>query len=700
MSQTFISIDDFNDDLWQAVASIDLDWVTLVINKPIDVYPNEHLLIIPENITLMFVDTGKLNLLKVELSEEHHITAIVEVYSPSNVTAPSRMEIKSGEGTLRFTRGGEVELGWWGYRVKDLPEPPYVVFANGYLQEAIDSLKDASGCGIVNIPSALIKLRQTYPIHCRSNVSLRGKGYGTILAIENGTFPPEPPPATNTILHLEGVENIFIEHITFSSGSISESAQIEIRGGCKHLRIERCTFIGGWSSIWSTPGENQTNEYIDIFNNHFNTGAHQVYIGSSYTYSEQHRYIKIIGNRFKTLGDGGADAIKLRKRVQDVLIQNNIMQGTPSPNEGQTVLSGDGIDLFGSGDRVSIIGNVIEHYGVNGIDIKTDDQGYPPAERGKNRQVIIKGNILRNNDGAGIKVATSALYPMEQWAYLVEISDNQIYENKQHGIWCGGKYIGILGNHIYKNARNRTINNLAGIRLEGNYRPGVQLYSEHISVIGNTINSNGNGNQTNAGVHVTDYVRNYKLLNNQITSEIVEDEPGHFVKVQDFGIIITGLTENGLLKNNCSEGHIHKITEEPQNVWIDRQAKVMGESVSCQIGNIQASQTDELPLLSIPCRIYPVSAALINAQNIPGASISDAFTILHKKSGADEVLYSLSLTSSGIQAFTNTVMAQIPTPSTSYKKMQLEKNTVLSFGKSTQQQALDEARIIINYITY
>ena len=484
MSQTFISIDDFNDDLWQAVASIGSDWVTLVINKPIDVYPispDEYLLIIPENITLMFVDTGKLNLLKVEFNEEQHATTIVEVYSPSNVTAPSRMEIKTGEGTLRFTKGGEVELGWWGYQVKDLPEPPYIVFANGYLQEAIDSLKDASGGGIVNIPSTLIKLRQTYPIHCRSNVSLRGKGYGTILAIENGTFPPEPPPATNTILHLEGVENIFIERITFSSGSIPESAQIEIRGGCKHLRIERCTFIGGWSSIWSTPGENQTNEYIDIFNNHFNTGAHQVYIGSSYTYPEQHRYIKIIGNRFKTLGDGGADAIKLRKRVQDVLIQNNIIQGTPLPVGGKKVLSGDGIDLFGSGDRVSIIGNVIEYYGVNGIDIKTDDQGYPPAESGKNRQVIIKGNILRNNDGHGVKVATQAKDTTQQWPYMVEIVDNQIYENKRHGILCGGKYIGIIGNHIFRNGIGEKTDDQGGIRVEGN--DGYSVRSEYISLI-------------------------------------------------------------------------------------------------------------------------------------------------------------------------------------------------------------------------
>tara|TARA_B100000609_G_scaffold193248_1_gene184319 strand:- start:197 stop:2206 length:2010 start_codon:yes stop_codon:yes gene_type:complete len=635
-------------DLAAAIASEGSTPFTGVIDTSLTISAD---LEIPQSFKIIFVDEGELNI---------NTSVLVKIASPSNISAPPAMKIKSGSGNLVFAEGGEVHMGWFGTTQEAL-------------QEATNSLRGCCNGGDVLIPKVTINMSTSTSIKLYGNVNLRGQG--KISTFAGGT------PRTAPMFELIGASNTTIEGLSLSGASGGGQGQIEITGSCENILIQKCYFHGGHAGIWINPNAGDKINNVTFLDNYVH-GHHSIYVGNSELggiAEEEIRDLKIISN-FCTGGvNESSDGIKLTKSVKDVLIQGNIC----SENEG------DGIDLFASGDRVVIINNICEGNGVQGIDIKTDETNYPPYTRGKNRQVIVKANILRANNESGIKVISVALDG--EWPYFVQVVDNQIYENQFYGIWCSGRYIDIISNHVFLNCQDEDLDtNSGGIQIQGN--DTKQVYSEYITVAHNHSVNNGKAAippKTFPGINITNYSRNVRLTGNFLANDETLPNDG----LQTIGINIADGAQDIFLKNN-------QCINQDKNINIGT-AGIQGETVSCKIGNVpETDASNEYPLFSAPSDICLLSVFLVNASKLEAGSDRDILEIVKDPSpptGGTSIL-TLDLNTTTVEAFVATSMGTLIDTSPRY----LSKGQVLGLKRTngSSGQGLTEAVIVLNYITY
>lgn len=643
-------------DLAAAIASEGSTPFTGVIDTSLTISAD---LEIPQSFKIIFVDEGELNI---------NTSVLVKIASPSNISAPPAMKIKSGSGNLVFAEGGEVHMGWFGTTQEAL-------------QEAANSLRGCCNGGDVLIPKVTINMSTSTSIKLYGNVNLRGQG--KISTFAGGT------PRTAPMFELVGASNTTIEGLSLSGASGGGQGQIEITGSCENILIQKCYFNGGHAGIWINPNAGDKINNVTFLDNYVH-GHHSIYVGNSELggiAEEEIRDLKIISN-FCTGGVSlSSDGIKLTKSVKDVLIQGNIC----SENEG------DGIDLFASGDRVVIINNICEGNGVQGIDIKTDETNYPPYTRGKNRQVIVKANILRANSQSGIKVVSAALDG--EWPYFVQVIDNQIYGNQWYGVDCSGRYVNIVSNHVFSNCLGvDTGGNTSsgGIQIHGN--DSQQVYSEYITVAHNHSVNNGKSGEVVTGINITNYARNIRVIKNFTVSDKAlpnwgQEVGGEDVYFQTIGINIANGAQKIFLKNN-------QCIDQNKNINIGT-ADIQGETVSCEIGNVPGTDaSNEYPLFSAPSDICLLSVFLVNASKLEAGSDRDILEIVKDPSpptGGTSIL-TLDLNTTTVEAFVATSMGTLIDTSPRY----LSKGQVLGLKRTngSSGQGLTEAVIVLNYITY
>lgn len=198
-----------------------------------------------------------------------------------------------------------------------------------------------------------------------------------------------------------------------------------------------------------------------------------------------------------------------------------------------------------------------------------------------NDNVLIRGNICRNNKGSGINLEDGVKY--------IFVKDNEIYDNGQYGIWiCGVGYSVFKDNKIYRNTRgihvvngyylfiyNNLIyeNGLEGIYL-GNWgmpwhskyykskdKPpgslgsiiprGQKLDETYNLIVGNVIkNNNQYYVDAGAGVHIE------TQFNTVAHNYIYDDQED---KTQFLGVIT--YAPNNVIINNYLRPHAYKTGE-------------------------------------------------------------------------------------------------------------------------------------------
>lgn len=645
--------------------------LTIIVDRPTDAVSSD--LTIPSNVQLRFVDSGMVNI---------ESGKTVTFTSPSNIIAPASMKIKTGSGTIEFSGtggGGVAHLKWWGDD-------------HDALQEAIDALGHGGG-GIVKIPQITINVPYTVGIAGTSNVSLKGIGEGSVLnGLRSGT-----PSRDEHVLELNGLQNVSIEGIKFNDGNASQKGQVVITGTSSNITIKDCKFTGGYAGVWCNPETDNTIENIMIFDNHVGC-VHPIYLGSIEDRSgDVIKNVKVIGNYCSSQnGTTNSDGIKLLKSTSDVIIQNNVFSGN----------QGDGIDMFASGDRITVIGNIVENNTIQGIDLKTDEVNYPPETWGKNKQVVIKGNIIRNNNVHGVKIyaggtKNSGGSILDEWPYLIDVVDNQIYNNTHSGVFVSGRHINVAGNSIFENCQIQTSAAQAAIHIEGgsNEYIGSNLLTEYITIQNNQVVNNGNNDTARStfGIWVKQFVEHAKIFGNTVINDSNMPNSGQ----QNYGIHVNSITNSDiLLKNNRCEGYIAGVNY----VTIANGDKSQGETVTCKIGSIAQGTTDERPIFTAPSNLLLASAKIINSSTVATGSNYMELSIINK--GADGTgtgaAFKIETNTAGVEltAFESISMGS----SLGDQEEFLSKGDTITLkkenGASGDGASLDEAFVILNYITY
>jgi hypothetical protein len=179
----------------------------------------------------------------------------------------------------------------------------------------------------------------------------------------------------------------------------------------------------------------------------------------------------------------GADGIKCFYNARAVSIVNNSIHDCPA----------DAIDLFASGDRVVITGNILRSNTINGIDIKSDETNFAPATYGQGRDCVISNNLIEGSANTGISIAHTATGEIN---FNYAISGNLIKSNQYDGIYCAAPNVTITGNVISGNALS------TGTHYRGIYVLGLVDTIENCTITGNVICNNGETTKSNYGINM------------------------------------------------------------------------------------------------------------------------------------------------------------------------------------------------------
>ncbi|MBK05392.1 MAG: hypothetical protein CL920_33885 [Deltaproteobacteria bacterium] len=612
MGYSFASLLDYDNRLDLAVSIIGSTPTTLVVPQSAIV---DSAILVPSSLKLMFVDSGKLEVLS---------GGVVTFDSSANIIAPASMKVKTGSGTFVFTNGGEVHLGWWGTTLVS------------EVQEAVDSLVNG---GVLLLPACNINVGLNEKIELLENVHLRGVGELSKFSSVSGRTVP--------MIQVNGVSHVQIEGIHMLGGApISESTrfgQLEIKGDANHvvqdIKVQNCRFGGaGYVGIWLKPESNEIIEHIQLIGNTCLDISHPIYVGHlEERTGDLIRNLLIKRNHCRGVGDAGCDGIKLRQSVVDVLIENNYCEGS----------TGDGIDLYASGDRICIIGNILENNGVQGVDLKTDDT-LSPTHWGKGRQVTIKNNIMRENGWSGVSIVAKPSQG-DEWPYSVNVVGNEIYKNGRQGIVAGGRDINVLGNLVHQNSQDQTLSTvLGGIRIEGfidEHTPPNVTYSEKINIDGNICwdNKTSNTNIVYSGIYVVQTVKHCTLSNNLLVNELSQTTQ------KTLGITVANGATDILLKDNQSTGH-EAPTHVSPNMSIGNLVDVLGESIVVELGDFSGNFNLKIPIFSPNTNSCLFAGFFTNSLSLPGSNQNYLNAKVYRKgigSAPDEEVFYLYTTELG-----------------------------------------------------
>ncbi len=600
-----------------------------------------------------FVDEG-------DFSVNSGNTLIIQ--RPGQLIAPPRKKIITGSGAVVFEEGSTVHLGWFG------------LDSTG-LQAAIDAVSNGGG-GTVLVPEVELSIATNVAINCQSNVNLKGEGRNSVIKSAPGT-------RTKPLFEVDDVTDMSIEQLHFES-TTNAHGSIEIKGTSNSITIRDCSFDTGYSGVWFRAESGATVKNCLIFNNHFNDIILPLYLGESteLTTAAKIKGIRILDNIIENTNDPTKTfvGIYIHQSVTDLLVQGNIIRGCGNY----------GIELNSSGEGVSIVGNTIVNTGIHGIWIKPNDDENENIWI-KPKQLVISGNIVNGSTQDGIHIernsTTSSAYNPP---YLIIVSDNQIVGNAYRGIWCQGSHITITRNHLHYNCTS-TAGHYSALFVSGH---SVE-YSEYISITENHVVNNGASGKTNIGITLSNYVRYANVLGNQVS----DDQQLPNKDNQTYGLWFDQYTDEIVVKNNRCEGFATG-----QAIYAHSSADIIGETVVCRLGSVEATTDDELPVFraaSMGCFLH---AYLINQADITQSDTEYIELELLNKgtngSGSAQV-FDIDTKATGgvaITAFGNTSMG---TPDSTNKYF-IEDETV-SFKKTsygTTSRALSHAMLRLDYLTF
>ena len=344
--------------------------------------------------------------------------------------------------------------------------------------------------------------------------------------------------------------------------------------------------------------------------------------------------------------------------------------------------------MFASGDRITITGNIIEGNGIHGIDIKSSLASYPAASWGEGKLISIVSNMIRNNTINGIRINKTTA---DEWPRGIEILGNQILSNGEFGIQAKGHHIGISHNTIAFNAQTGTSNE-GGIFISGI----VGDVADDVLIHGNQIFNNGSNTESyNPGIEISSQVNAITITDNIVTNDSVltNDEQNRGISFAS-----TNVT-NIVMRNNQANGHSDKDVSIPSGGGFN----ISGETISAYIGTIAAGTTDERAIFSPDRKTIINSAYIINASDITQNDTDyDTLSIVDRGSDGSttNTITTVNTKTTGGVAILDFDAMSLGTVSTTH--MILAAHDVVTFKKThtSNGQGLDEARVIINYITY
>lgn len=204
--------------------------------------------------------------------------------------------------------------------------------------------------------------------------------------------------------------------------------------------------------------------------------------------------------------DTSYDAIRLRYNDGFVLIDNNQFYniGVNSPDDGQTK---DALDLYYSGQNVTITNNIVRVAKSLGFDIK----GVSPDASNRTAKVIVANNQLYRTEFAGIVIYGDSNYDgagSYEFAHSILVHDN-ICEECNYSNISGGGRMSEAGIYVRGLAKYVDIHDNI---LFCNYGKGLHVISGFASTAANrsvlihhnlAVNNGVSGDTDSVGIHVS-----------------------------------------------------------------------------------------------------------------------------------------------------------------------------------------------------
>lgn len=655
MGYGFLSLaNDFSNDLALAASSI-TENTTLLVDEATTLTANLDLSTPAHTLTLMFINSGRVN-----------ITSGKQLTFPStsNIIAPPRMNIFGGGKNVAFKDGGEAHLGWWG-----------LDFTSLTLAISVQPSGSANTF-VMNIPEVEIICPTNKSIYPKNAMVLRGQGVGSIFKSAGSRTLP--------MLHLSSASNVLIENILLDGGNVTTGEEmLRISGNSQENTIQHTTFKNGHIGIRFLPGSTETQEYTVehtmLFENTFEKLVTSICFGDTSTLGDI-QYIKVLGNTIDNtaLTLTGQTGIAFKHRVKDILLEANTLVGS----------NDCGIDLGYAGDRVSVVGNIIAK---NGIGIRCEHNSSDGTH-----QIVITGNIIQGNEHNGVLVNNTS---NNKGPYLIDVSDNEIFDNKEHGVICQGRQVRLSGNNIHSNATD-TSDDYAGVYVVGQ---SSSEPTEFVIIANNQIVNNGSQTKTNCGLLIGQHCNNITITGNTTAYDTYLPNGSGGIASQNKGIIIDANTNELVCKNNTSHGIQTGANPTPEDdIEIADEANILGETISCELGTYAGTDVVHVPLFVAPSDICIVGAVLVNAADIP-ASPTQTFSVqLYDASIPDpanhpKILEKESNTTPAIEAFKASELDFVTTP-----KKYIAKDSVVTFykGAVASSSGTTKMRLILHYVTF
>ena len=594
-------------------------------------------------ITFIFVDAGIL-----DIDSGQALT----FQSPSQIVAPATKQITLG--TITFKTGGIVSSGWWGTAYTSLWSASTAFNAGG------------NNGAIIEIPNE-IEVPLGNSISCGNKVSWRGIGEGSVLRSASGsrTAPMVKIP--------DGIGDFSVENVIFDGfDEPTNSTLLEFQGDHQNITIQRCTFRNGDVGISLTPPTGKIAQNLTLSENLFERLVSPLKIGGTPGGSVQNT--KLLTNTIDNSSDNREltspqHGITLAQGVSDILLETNVIQGNKD----------HGIFFDWGGERISFVCNTLKENGRCGIFCEF-------YEEGGSQQLIFSANLIEKNQEHGVQLQTFSSTSYEG-PYLIDISDNDIFENQQHGIYCVGKNIRLAGNNVYANAQGFSEESTYhGIYLEGS----SEKQTEQVIVCNNNVSNNGHINKINAGLLVDEYCKCITITGNTADNDDYLSNPD----TQEIGIEIAANTSDIILKNNQCGTYTSNFHDA---LVIDNAAGVLGETISCEIGTYEGPATVELPVFAAPTKLCLLSAFLINASDIPQTAGQEELLKIFVYGDPNPAFSKESNSGAQIKAFEANSM-----PFGNPPIKHADTNDVITFKRETTNNGynLNKMRLILHYATF
>ncbi len=357
-------------DFATAITTIGNNVKTLVIPSLQTVAGN---VTVPSTLTLQFIGTGELSV---------NATFTVTINGP--LEAPLR-QVFSGSGSVRTSSTAKVFASWWGLSASATGS-----VNRAAIQSAIDSTLVSAESTTVKIPPGTFTT--DVPINMRSNVTLAGSGYSSVLKI------PDNFNTQDNYVKLESISNAIVTNFRVDG---NRANQTQTNYGIYLGAATDCVVRGCWVGGCTGDGIHVYNSDRALVTNNRTTDNffHGMEIEQTRDsiVSENHSYANLLHGIFVFEGEVGATGCK-RVEIYGNTLNNNTQYGIAVQGpltEHISVLNNIiysntqyGCTFFDTGDHNSFSGNTVFENGFFGMYIY------------RNSNSIVANNLFKDNSQA------------------------------------------------------------------------------------------------------------------------------------------------------------------------------------------------------------------------------------------------------------------------------------------------------------